>query len=261
MPAFETIRYEQLGQVARITLDRPEVRNAQNVLLLEELDSAMAHAELDDAVRVVILAGSGPSFSAGHDLKEAVSRGSLGVEERWEHETEHYLRYSLRIWDLEKPTIAQVQGYCVAAGFFLANMCDLIVCAEDAQFGDPVVKRLAAGAGEILIHPWVLGHRKAKEILFTGELIGAQEAYVCGMVNRVVAPDVLEQETLRLAETIAETPPFALRLVKRSINRTLDIQGLRNALSAHFDTHQLSHLTDEWREVVDRGLTSAIRKG
>ncbi|MBX6377561.1 MAG: enoyl-CoA hydratase [Clostridia bacterium] len=255
---YETIVEEKIGAVTRITLNRPEVRNAQSVQLLRELDDAVARAGRDDAVRVVILAARGPSFSAGHDLKEAEGRASFTVERRWAFEEEVYLDYCLRIWDLPKPTIAQVQGHCLAAGFMVANMCDLIVASDDAVFGDPVVQRLAAAAVELLVHPWVLGHRKAKELLFTGEPITAQEAHMLGMVNRVVRREELEAETLRLAERIAQAPPFALRLVKRSINRALDLQGFRNALMAHFDTHQLTHATEEWRAVRERGLRSAI---
>jgi enoyl-CoA hydratase len=261
--SYETILYDDLGHVARIWLNRPEVRNAQNVQLLDELDHALERAENDDNVRVVILAAKGPSFSAGHDLKEGQSsgRGLMAAEKRWKHEKKRYYDYCFRIWDMPKATIAQVQGHCVAAGFFLANMFDLIVASEDALFGDPVVHRLGAAGGEILVHPWVLGHRVAKEILFTGEYITAEQGYARGMINRVVPLDDLEAETLKLAERIALAPPFAVQTAKRSVNQSLDIQGFRNSIEAHMNTHQLTHYSDEWREIAERGLATAIKHG
>ncbi|SPU50809.1 enoyl-CoA hydratase [Bordetella trematum] len=167
----------------------------------------------------------------------------------------------MRIWDFPKPTVAQVQGACVAGGFMIANMCDLVVASEDAFFSDPVGHTLAAAATEVLIHPWVMGLRRAKEMLYTGEKVDAQEALRIGMVNRVVPRADLEAATLALASRIAQAPPFGLHLIKRSLNRSADAQGLRTALSAHFDTHQLSHLSEEFRQVRDRGLAQAITRG
>jgi enoyl-CoA hydratase len=166
----------------------------------------------------------------------------------------------MRIMDCPKPTIASVQGACIAGGFMVANMCDLIVAAEDASFADPVARTLGAAAVEVLIHPWVLGTRKAKELLFTGERMGAAEALQAGMVNRVVPRAELEATTMALAEKIAEAPPFALKILKRSLNRTLDMQGLRTSLQAHFDTHQLSHVTEAFKSARDAGLAKAIEK-
>lgn len=246
----ETIVVSRDGPVGRLELDRPERRNAQNVRMLDEIDGALAAAERDPELRVLVVSGRGPSFCSGHDLEEVDGRADLGVEERWAYEQEYYFAYALRLWDFAKPTIAQVQGHCVAGGFVLANMCDLIVAAEDAQFADPVVHRLGAASGEILIHPWVLGHRKAREMLYTGEPVSAADALACGMVNRVVPREQLEAETLGLARRIAEAPAFATRLVKRSLNHTLDVQGLRTALAAHFDSHLLTHYTRSWREAV-----------
>src|SRR5690606_21465753 len=124
--------------------------------------------------------------------------------------------------------------------------CDLVVASEEAVFGDPVVRSMAAAAVEVLVHPWVMGLRRAKEFLYTSERMPAAEAHRIGMVNRVVPRAALEDETRALALRIAEVPPFALGLVKRSLNRSLDAQGFRVALSAHFDLHQLSHVSDEF---------------
>lgn len=174
---YSTLTVEQLGAVCRISLAREAARNAQSQQMLDELDQALQDAAEDESVRVVVLAGRGAHFSAGHDLKEAqAKRADFTVEERWAYESRRYFGYCMRIWDFPKPTVAQVQGACVAGGFMIANMCDLIVAAEDAFFSDPVGHTLAAAATEVLIHPWVMGLRRAKEMLFTGEKLEAQEA-------------------------------------------------------------------------------------
>ena len=259
--AYDTIAIEDHGAVRRILLARPAQRNAQSQQMLDELMHAMDAARVDDAVNVVVIGGQGDHFSAGHDLKQAqAERSNFTVEERWAYEELRYFDYSLKIWDFPKPTIAQVQGACVAGGFMIANMCDLVVAGESAYFSDPVGHTLGAAATEVLIHPWVMGARKAKELLFTGARMSAQEAQAVGMVNRVVPDAELGDAALALAQQIAKAPPFGLRLIKRSINRTLDAQGLRSALAAHFDTHQLSHLSDGFLSARDRGLASAIQK-
>jgi enoyl-CoA hydratase len=169
-----------------------------------------------------------------------------------------YFDYCMRIWDFPKPTIAQVQGACVSGGFMIANMCDLVVAGESAYFSDPVGHTLGAAATEVLIHPWVMGLRKAKEMLYTGGHVDAAEALRIGMVNRVVPDAELGAQTDALAARIAQAPPFGLKLIKRSLNRSLDAQGLRGALSAHFDTHQLSHLSEGFLRARDAGLAKAI---
>lgn len=251
---------EQLGPVRRITLNRPEMRNAQSQQMLDELDAAFDSARRDAATRVVVLAAAGPHFSAGHDLKQAqAERAGFSVEERWAYEEQRYFNYCMRIWDFPKPTIAQVQGGCIAAGLMLANMCDLIVASDDAFFSDPVTHTMGAASLEVLIHPWVLGLRQAKELLFTGERLTAQQAREWGMVNRVVPRERLAPDTLALAERIAKAPPFAMQLLKKSLNRSMDVQGMRQALSAHFDVHQLSHVSEEYRQTKEAGLATAIQ--
>lgn len=255
------IEIEQLGPVRRLWLARPELRNAQSQRMLDELDAAVRAAGEDEATRVLLLAGRGDHFSAGHDLKEAqASRAGFTVEERWAYEQQRYFDYCLRLWDLPKPTIAQVQGACVAGGFMLANMCDLVVASEDAFFSDPVTHTMGAVATEVLIHPWLMGLRKAKELLFTGGRLGAAEAHAIGLVNQVVARADLDASALALAERIAQAPPFAIRLLKRSLNRSMDVQGMRQALSAHFDLHQLSHVSEEYQATRRAGLATALKK-
>jgi enoyl-CoA hydratase len=260
--AFSEIEYGVSGAVARILHARPDARNAESQLLLDEMDAALAAATADAEVRVIVIGGQGDHFSAGHDLKEAqAKRQGFTVEQRWDYEQLRYFDYALRIWDCPKPTIAQVQGACIAGGFMVANLCDLVVAADDAFFADPVCHTMGAAAVEVLVHPWVMGTRKAKEFLFTGARITAQEALAAGMVNRVVARAELEGEVQAMAERVAAAPPFALRLIKRSLNRTMDMQGFRNALSAHFDSHQLSHVSNEFAQKRGSGLASAIERG
>lgn len=252
---------EQSGAVRRIWLNRPQARNAQSQQMLDDLDAAFDAARSDRATRVVVLAARGDHFSAGHDLKQAeAERADFTVEERWAYEEQRYFGYCMRIWDFPKPTVAQVQGACVGAGFMLANMCDLMVAAENAFFSDPVTHTMGAAATEVLIHPWVMGLRAAKELLFTGERLTAAEAKALGMVNRVVPVDRLAEETMALAQRIGEAPPFALQILKKSLNRSVDVQGMRQALSAHFDVHQLSHVSEEYRQTKEAGLAGAILK-
>lgn len=244
--AWETLLYEQSAAVVRITVNRPEVLNALSRLTIEELDAALQQAAQDEAVRVFVVAGAGQHFSAGHDLG---SKAELADRERrghpsdlpgvWERSWQLYLDACLRWRDLPKPTIAQVQGYCIMGGLMLASTCDLIVASEDAKFADRAL-RWGSAHVQYLSLPWDVGPRKAKEYLFTGDYITAQEALRLGLVNRVVPRERLEEETMALAERIALQDPFALRLAKLSINEMLDEMGQRKAIVSAFKTHALS---------------------
>jgi enoyl-CoA hydratase len=257
--AFQDITYEQTGAVVRIAHNRPDSRNAQSRRLLDELDEAVTQAEGDPSVRVIIIGGNGGHFSAGHDLKEAQKlRGDATVEQRYAYEERRFYGYCLNILDLDKPTIAEVRGGCIAGGFMLANVCDLIVASETAFFADPVTHSFSVAGLEVLIHPWVMSMRKTKEFLFMGQRWSAAEALEAGMVNRVVPDARLEAEAMAMAERIAMAEPFAMKLMKRSLNRTQEVQGMRVALNAHFDTHQLSHVSDEFKRKVSDGLSSRI---
>jgi enoyl-CoA hydratase len=259
MADFQEIQYTTQGPMASIFHDRPRQRNAESTVLLDELDAGLAMAAADPEVRVLILGGTGDHFSAGHDVKEAMGRPDV-VEKRYAYEEARYLGVCLRLWDFPKPTIAQVQGACIAGGFMLANMCDLMVASEEAYFADPTCVTLAAAATEVLIHPWVMGLRAAKEFLFTGRRMTAAEGYRIGMVNRVVPRAELEQSVAALASDMAKAPPFAIKMLKRSLNRTADMQGFRNAVQAHFDTHQLCHTTQEYKDVRAGGLDATIAR-
>ncbi|MET9992785.1 enoyl-CoA hydratase [Streptomyces mutabilis] len=238
---MDQILYEVRGGVAVITLNRPEAANAQTMALLDELDAAWTRAARDEEVRVVVLRANGRHFSAGHDLKDRwPGPEEITLEWIYDAETRRYLEYSLKWRNIPKPTIAAVQGKCIAAGLMLCWPCDLIVAAENAEFSDPVV-HMGIGGVEYHGHTWELGPRKAKEILFTGRPLTAREAEQVGMVNKVVPLDELEEATGELASRIARMPAFGLRQAKRAVNQTLDVQGFYAALQAVFDVHQTGH--------------------
>lgn len=241
--------------VATVTLNRPGARNAQNLALLYALDDAFTAAMGDPAVKVVVLGAAGPDFSAGHDLRQSLDRSEADAfrSAEWNdavrgdsglsymaREAEVYLGLCRKWRDLPKPTIAAVQGRCIAGGLMLAWVCDLIVASEDALFLDPVVAMGVCGV-EWFGHPWELGARKAKEMLFTGDAIDAQEALRRGMVNHAVPRESLAAFTHDLAARIATKPAHALASVKQAVNQTLDLQGQRAAIDFAFRLHHLNH--------------------
>ena len=256
MSDYQTIRYEQpLTGVARIVLARAAKRNAQNVLMLKEIDDAFRAAAKDDTVKVVILAADGPHFSSGHDLTDTDPYGSAaandigalwcgygcaGAEAHMGYEKDYYLGLSERWRNFAKPTIAAVQGKCIAGGLMLVWPCDLIIATEDAEFCDNTVDMGICGA-EFFNHPWEFGVRQAKELLFTASSIGARRAMELGMVNHVVPGDQLEVFALELAAKIAEKPLFALKLIKEAVNVAQDAQGRVDAMKTSFALHQLAH--------------------
>ncbi|KPM51940.1 enoyl-CoA hydratase [Frankia sp. R43] len=247
-----TVTYETIdGNIARITLDRPEVRNAQNRQLIYELNEALTAAAFDDEIKVLILAANGPHFSSGHDQRDtkdydgppvgiAGGFAKPGAEGLMAREEEAFLNMCRRWQQLPKPTIAQVQGKTIAGGLMLAWVCDLIVASKDASFVDITVAMGVNGV-EWFAHPWELGIRKAKEMLFTGEPVSAVDAHRLGMVNRVVPREELANATLQLGRTIATKPSFGLKLAKLSCNQTLDAQGFWTAQQAAFSLQHLGH--------------------
>jgi enoyl-CoA hydratase/carnithine racemase len=238
---MDQILYEVSDRVAVITLNRPEVANAQSMELLDDLDAAWTRAAADPEVRVIVLRGNGKHFSSGHDLKgRAPAPDQITLESIYNVEARRYLEYSLRWRNIPKPSIAAVQGKCIAGGLLLCWPCDLIVAADNAEFSDPVV-HMGIGGVEYHGHTWELGPRKAKEILFTGRAVTAEEAEKVGMVNRVVPLADLETATMELARQIAQMHPFALRQAKRAVNQTLDVQGFYAAIQSVFDIHQTGH--------------------
>jgi enoyl-CoA hydratase len=269
MPAYQYLTYELLddGTIARIMLNRPGSRNAQNRGLLVELGEAMLAAEADDRVRVVILGGAGPMFSAGHDLGSREHRGEkepgpgqhptygqyggskVGAEQRMLQEWHFFFNNTRRWRDLRKITVAQVQGAVYAAGLMLMWACDLIVAADDVVFADVVGTRLGMCGVEYFAHPWEFGPRKAKELLLTGDSIDAAEAHRLGMVSKIFPVDDLTERTLEFARRIAALPTVAALLIKESVNQSVDNMGFYNALNACFTLHQVNHA--HWSQIHD----------
>lgn len=252
----DVVRYEVNGPVATVTMNRPEYRNAQNSAMTYGLDAAFTRAVDDDEVKVIVLAGAGKHFSAGHDIgtpgrdvdqsfeRKAVMWwdhvGKLGGDSRYAREMEVYLGMCRRWREIPKPTIAMVHGACIAGGLMLAWVCDLIVASDDAFFSDPVVRMGIPGV-EYFAHPWVLGPRAAKEFLFTGDRFDAAWAHANGMVNRVVPRDELLKETHKVAEKIAAMPTFGLALTKRAVNQAEDQMGMRTGMDSVFGLHHFAH--------------------
>jgi enoyl-CoA hydratase len=238
---YQDILYEVDGRVAKVTLNRPRYRNAQSRRLREEMDAAFARAAEDTEVRVIVLAGAGDHFSAGHDigtpehLKDLEERpyeeGVRGAYKRtWDLNVDNTLRWR----NNPKPTIAMVQGYCIFGGWIIASGMDLVFASDDAKFLPSLFQYFSV--------PWDLGARKTKEILFEGRFLSAQEAMELGLVSRVVPRAQLEAETMAYAHRVAENDPFQLRMIKLAVNQAQDAQGFTTAIRGAFQNYQLASL-------------------
>jgi enoyl-CoA hydratase len=280
--AEPVVLYERRGPTAVITMNRPMYRNAQNSVMTYALDAAFEHAVDDDDVRVLVLAGAGEHFSAGHDIgtpgrdvhipydRKAViwwgHTDKAGADARYAREMEVYLGMCRRWREIPKPMIAMVHGACIAGGLMLAWVCDLIVASDDAFFADPVVRMGIPGV-EYFAHPWMLGPRFAKEVLFTGDRFSAQRAYEVGMVNRVVPRDQLAEATFALADRAAAMPSFGLSLAKRAVNQCEDLMGMRAGMDSTFGLHHVAHAhnsetgADSLAGMDARSMKSAAERG
>ena len=256
MSDFESVLYETPAEhIARIVLNRPETRNAQDTRLLYELNAAFDRAAQDDAVKVIILAANGPHFSSGHDLREPNVYEKMsefdtvgtwcgftcaGAERQMAREKEIYVGFCERWRNIPKPTLAAVQGKVIAGGLMLIWPCDIIIASDDAQFCDPVVN-FGIGGVEFFAHPWEVGARKAKEMLFTSDWLSVEEAQQLGMVNQIVPREKLDETVLAMAQKIAKKSLFALKLTKEAVNVAEDAQGRVQSMQTSFALHQLAH--------------------
>ena len=229
--------------VRRITLNRPEKRNAISTPLRKELLETLQDADRDERVRVSIIRGAGPCFSSGYDLKsgnlmsDSPHYTAAGDGEWSRQVTESWLS----IWDLAKPVIAQIHGYAMAGATELAAACDLVYVAADAQISHPVVRVLSPP--DFNYHPWLMGFRASMELMLTGGPIDGQEAARVGFANRAFPPNELDDQVLELAKRVAETPADLLQINKRSVHRAMEIMGVRNAIRAMSDYQAMaSHL-------------------
>ena len=255
----DIVLYEAEEGVAWITMNRPQYHNAQNGKMTYLLDDAFKKAVADDGVKVIVLRGEGKHFSAGHDIgtpgrdvhlsQDRVTMwydhaDKEGGEFLYVREAEAYLGMCRRWREIPKPTIAAVQGACIAGGLMLAWVCDLIVATDDAYFSDPVVRMGIPGV-EYFAHPYELNPRIAKEFLFTGNKMGAERAYQMGMVNQVSTRDTLIADVEMLAMKIAAMPRLGLALTKQAINNVEELQGKRSAMEAAFAWHHFTHVHND----------------
>jgi enoyl-CoA hydratase len=246
--------------VRRLTLNRPEKRNALDNALRGEIFGALEAADRDESVRVSIVRGTGKCFCAGYDLAQDTSVGqpyhTAGGDGNW---SRHVVDGWFHLWDLAKPVIAQVHGYCLAGGTELATACDLVYVAEDAQIGYPPVRSMSPP--DMQFHPWLVGMRRAMELMLTGDAISGSEAARIGFANGAFPGDRLEEEVLAIARRVARIPSDLQQLNKRSVHRAMEIMGMRAALRAGTEIQTLGFHTKSTREYLKsfaKGVTHAL---
>jgi len=251
-----------LAGVSRITLNRPESRNALNNTLRGEIYGTLEANDNDDSIRVTIIRGAGKAFCAGYDLKSDTSAErpfhTAGGDGSW---ARHVVEGAFRVWDLAKPVIAQVHGYCLAGGTELATSCDLVYIAEDAKVGYPVVRSMSPPDNQFF--PWIVGMRKAMEMMLTGDAISGEEAVQYGFANRVFPTGSLEEEVLRVAEKIAKIPTDLEQMNKRAVHRQMELMGMRAAIRQGTEIQALAFHTESTRahfKELRGGLTDALSK-
>ena len=240
-----------LPGVARITLNRPEKRNALNNQLRGEIFATLQANDNDPQVRVTILRGAGSAFCSGYDLSANNTVGqpyhSASGLGQW---SRHVVDGWFRVWDLAKPVIAQVHGYCLAGGSELATACDLVYVATDAQIGYPPVRLMSPP--DMQFHPWTMGMRQAMESMLTGDSLSGTEAAARGWANRAYPPQHLESEVLKIAERIGMLPSELAAINKRSVHRAMEIMGLRAAIRAGTELQALAFQTEASKDYMNR---------
>jgi enoyl-CoA hydratase len=231
------VRYETDEKVGIITLDRASKLNAINAVMKDQIIAAFVRADKDAATSVVVLRAEGRSFSAGFDIGASRDRGKdTGAADpnTWDRILHRSFDFGMSPWSTTKPVIASVQGHVLGGGCELALMCDLTIAADDAEFGEPEVR--FSHLGPLMIMPWFIGLKRARELLFFGDTIDAKTALEFGMVNRVVPAAELRQATMKYAKRLSLISPEALRWGKRVINRGAEIAGFRAAIEAGVDS-------------------------
>jgi enoyl-CoA hydratase/carnithine racemase len=259
----ELVLYEAAEQVGFVTLNRPDKLNALSTELRRSLAEVLRQADDDAGTSVVVLRGAGRSFCVGYDI------GGSG-NEAWRHDALKFherlstsLALELYPWYMRKPVVASVQGHALGGGCELAMFCDLTIAADDAKFGEPEIRFSQAGPGFIM--PWIIGYKKARELMYLGDMIDAPTALDLGMVNRVVPREALAAETMKLAKRLALIAPEALAAAKLAINRGADAAGFRNAMQAGIDVvaplyAAKTEVGMRFRDITARdGLGAALR--
>jgi enoyl-CoA hydratase len=256
MPPEELVLREPTPWGVRLILNRPAKLNAINAELREALSAAVANAIDDERVRVIAIAGAGRAFCSGYDLSEAQPVDAWG----WREVLAADVAATLAIWRCPKPVIAQVHGYALAGGLELAMACDLIVAADDARLGEPEIR--FGSAPVTLLMPFLIGQKRTRELLMTGDLIDAREAERIGLVNRVVAVDELAAEVDRLADRLARVPPDVMAPTKLMLNRAMEVAGFGDAVQIGLDLQSFVNMSETSRafdDIVRRdGLRAAL---
>ena len=246
--------------IRRITLNRPEKRNALSNELRGVLFQALEDADRNEAVRVTIIRGAGSCFSAGYDLSREAKSQQLPFHTaagagQW---ARHVVDGCMRVWDMAKPVIAQVHGWCLAGGSELATACDLVYVAEDAQIGYPPVRMMSPPDNQF--HAWLCGLRPAMEMMLTGDAISGIEAVQMGFANRAFPAASLDDDVLAIAERIAKIPTDVQQMNKRSVHRAMEIMGLRAAIRAGTEIQALALTTESSRETFAK-FRESVTKG
>jgi enoyl-CoA hydratase len=225
--------YEVDDRVAVLTLNRPERLNALSKRLVDEISAAIAKADADPEVRVILVTGAGEkAFSAGYDIRESAEAPQRTLAE-WRARMQKDLEFTYAPWDCSKPVICAINGYCLAGALEFAQCCDIRYCSDDARFG--VVETRFSNGIATMIMPWLLGNR-CRELIYTGDLFGAQEAYRLGLVDRVFPKAELRDGALKIAKRISRVALDCLKLNKRAINQTFETMGLRTAIQYGSET-------------------------
>ena len=255
MTAYNNIIYEKNGNIATITLNRPKQMNALSDDLMAELPAALEESDNDENIRATIITGGDQVFSTGYDLEGASSYAELDVTLQEALTITRAIREKyLTIWNSRKPTIARIRGYCFAGGCYLQMMCDVAIAGEDAVFGHPAVA--SAGPTGMALWTWVLGARKAKELLLTGRFIDAKEAEKIGLINMAVPTEKLDEEVNLMAQDMAAVPLDSSTLHKESINTAIEIMGLTATFRTQAELNALGRYGAAMLDInVLRGLT------
>ena len=248
--------------IRRIILNRPEKRNALSNSLRKELFSSLEEADEEQEVRVIVISGAGTCFSSGYDLSSDVASDlpyyTSKTDGFWPR---HVVEGAFRIWDLSKPVIAQVHGYCLAGGTELATACDLVYVAENAEIGYPVVRSMSPPDNQFF--PWLLGMRNAMEMMLTGESITGKEAVKKGFANKCFKAKELEKEVLSIAKKVAKVPSELQAMNKRAVHRQMEVMGMRAGIRTGTEIQALamhSKATRDHLKELSEGLTKALTK-
>jgi len=280
---YENVIYEVEDRIARITLNRPEKRNALNWPLFADLSAALKEAERDEKVKVIIIKGAGTCFSSGHDLSDTMGdaplhKGSLTWDEGvksgeavgiavgvWNSRAhvQGHIEYDLEIWNNWKPVIAQIHSFCLGGALGMALACDMIIASDDARMGYPPARGMATG-DEMQIFSWHVGLKKAKELSLTGDSLNADEMLHYGVANYVFPRDQLEEKTTKIAKRIANIDSDLLALSKRLVNRTFDIMGFTSSMQYGGEFNSLGQMLRANQEFVsimtEKGVKVALER-